>query len=465
MTRHVNPAELAGARKIVIPGRRGLVSVRADAKTPAELMADLNKTFEQFKAANDERLKAVEAKGSADTVLNEKVDRINADITKISNEWKAAVAEVEKKLNRPGLIGLDDVAAQASLKDFNLAVIAHAKLHGRNKPAVQTPENLATYRAGFDQFVRVGEKMMATDVQNAMMVGSDPQSGYLVLPEMDRAIDKLARDQGAMRAVAQQRTIGASAFKKMVQTSGAAAGGWGNERTTPSETAGPRLAELSFTPGTLWAEPQVTTELLEDASMDVEGYLAEEIGITFNEQEEDAFVDGDGVEKPKGVLSYDKVANASWEWGKLGFTITGHASDFAAANPSDKLIDLVHSLKRQYRGNAAFQMNDPTLAKIRKFKDGQGNYMWVPDIKQGIVGVLFGYPVVTNDFFPDTGADAFPVAFGDWRRGYLIVDRRGTVMLRDPYTAKPYVKFWSTRRVGGGVQNFQAIKLLKCSAA
>jgi HK97 family phage major capsid protein len=197
---------------------------------------------------------------------------------------------------------------------------------------------------------------------------------------------------------------------------------------------------------------------------DVEGDLIDEIGITFADQEAQAFIDGSGVNRPKGFLSYSTVANASYTWGSLGFVVTGGASGFAASNPSDALIDLQHSLKRNYRGGAAFVMNDATLGAIRKFKDGQGIYLWAPSgLQQGVAGQLLGHSVVTDDYMPDLGSNAFPIAFGDFQRGYLIVDRRGTTILRDPYTAKPYVKFFATRRVGGGITNFEAIKLLKCS--
>lgn len=466
MSMHVSSAAaLRGATALRRP--RGLIGgLRADTPTgPAELVEKIAQAFEEFKAANDARLKEIEKRGAADTVTAEKVDRINAEITRLTTEFKAALAEIETKLGRPGLAGPPDRDTAAQLKAFNRTLKAHARGRSRPMPADADLAVYDAYCAAFDTAMRTDAKQFTTQVQNALSIGSDPDGGYLCPPEIDTAIDRVVTSMGSLRSLATVRTIGSSSFDKLAQTTGASAGGWGNERTAPSETGTPSLVKLSFVPGTLWAEPQVTTELLEDASFDVAGWLADEVGLTFVEQESTAFIVGNGLERPRGLLSYPTVANASYAWGSIGYIASGAASDFAASNPSDKLIDLVHALKRQYRGNANWMMNDATLAKIRKFKDGQGNYLWVPGLQQGQVGVLLGYPVATDDFMPDVNTDTFPIAFGDFRRAYLVVDRRGTVVLRDPYTNKPFVKFFTTRRVGGGVQNFEAFKLMKIATS
>ncbi|HEV7416083.1 MAG TPA: phage major capsid protein, partial [Tianweitania sediminis] len=205
--------------------------------------------------------------------------------------------------------------------------------------------------------------------------------------------------------------------------------------------------------------------LLEDSAVDLDSWLTDEIEMAFAEQEGTAFVTGNGVNKPKGFLASDKVADASWSWGSLGYLATGAAGAFAASNPADKLVDLVYALKAGYRENGSFVMNRKTQAAVRKMKDGDGNYLWQPPATVGAKAMLMGFPVVEAEDMPDIGTDAFAVAFGDFTRGYLVVDRTGVRILRDPYSAKPYVLFYVTKRVGGGVQDFSAIKLLKFGTA
>jgi HK97 family phage major capsid protein len=226
----------------------------------------------------------------------------------------------------------------------------------------------------------------------------------------------------------------------------------------------PELAELEYVPGEIYAEPHTTQEILDDGELDVEGWLRDEVAIEFAEEEGAAFINGNGVKKPRGILQYDTVINTNYAWGKIGFTKTGAAAAFAASDPLDAVVDLIHSLKAAYRQNATFMMNDLVLGAVRKFKDGDGNYMWQPSIQAGQPSLLFGYPVETDDNMPDLSANVFPVAFGDFRRAYLIVDRVGVRTIRDDVTTKGRVKFYTTKRVGGGIQNFEAIKLLKCAA-
>jgi HK97 family phage major capsid protein len=211
----------------------------------------------------------------------------------------------------------------------------------------------------------------------------------------------------------------------------------------------------------LYAMPAATQSLLDDAAVDIDQWVAEEVRVAFAEQEGAAFVTGNGTNKPKGFLDYTKVANGSWTWGSIGTISTGVSGAFPASNPADKLIDLVYAVKTGYRANAHFVFNRATQSAIRKLKDGDGTYLWQPSLKPGEASTLMGFPVAESEDMPNIGADAYAIAFGDFRRGYLIVDRVGIRVLRDPYSAKPYVLFYTTKRVGGGVQDFDAIKLLK----
>ena len=185
------------------------------------------------------------------------------------------------------------------------------------------------------------------------------------------------------------------------------------------------------------------------------------MNIAFAQQEGAAFVTGDGTNKPTGFLHVTQVADASWSWGNLGYLATGVSGALPTTNPSDILVDLVYALKAGYRQNASWVMNRKTQAALRKLKDSDGNYIWQPAATASGQATLMGFPLVEAEDMPDIGAGATPIAFGDFRRGYLVVDRMGVNVLRDPFSAKPYVLFYTTNRVGGGVQNFDAIKLLK----
>ncbi|RMF07842.1 MAG: phage major capsid protein, partial [Alphaproteobacteria bacterium] len=256
------------------------------------------------------------------------------------------------------------------------------------------------------------------------------------------------------------RQVSGSTYKKPFSVTGPGAG-WIAETAARPETTSPTLAELSFPTMELYAMPSATQSLLDDSAVNIDAWLAEEIRLAFAEQESTAFVAGNGTNQPKGFLDYPKVANASWSWGNTGYVATGTAGAFDATNPSDDLIDLIYALKSAYRGNAHWVMNRSVQAEIRKIKDADGNYIWQPGERAGAQPTLMNFPIVESEDMPDIGADSFSIAFGDFNRGYLIVDRVGLRVLRDPYSAKPYVLFYTTKRVGGGIQDFDAIKFLK----
>jgi HK97 family phage major capsid protein len=211
--------------------------------------------------------------------------------------------------------------------------------------------------------------------------------------------------------------------------------------------------------------PAATQTLLDDAQVDIEQWLANEVQIVFAEQEGAAFINGDGSAKPTGFLHYTAVADASWSWGNLGYIASGAAGAFATEDPADALINLAYAPKQGYRANGTWVMNRKTESLIRKFKDGDDNYIWQPGVAAGQSASLLGYPVAEAEDMPDIAANSLSIAFGDFARGYLIVDRVGINVLRDPFSAKPYVLFYTTKRVGGGVQNFEAIKLMKFAAS
>jgi HK97 family phage major capsid protein len=211
--------------------------------------------------------------------------------------------------------------------------------------------------------------------------------------------------------------------------------------------------------------PAATQTLLDDSAVNLDDWLAREVETVLAEQETEAFVVGNGVSKPKGFMDYAKVSNGTWAWGSTGYIATGVAGGFAASNPSDKLVDMIYALRAGYRQNGRWIANRATQAAIRKFKDAQGNYLWQPAATADGNATLMTFPVVELEYMPDIATDTHALAFGDFKRGYLIVDRIGVRVLRDPYTNKPYVMFYVTKRVGGGIQDFDAIKTLKFGTA
>ena len=412
---------------------RGVVAVRADGAGGdiKVLLGEMQQTFAAFKAEHEAELAAVK-KGLGDVVQSEKVDRINAEITKI----------------------------QSAIDQVN-AALAAAKIGGVGADADPAK---AEHAKAFDRFFRKGVDAGLSDleVKAKLTTQSDPDGGYLVPEEMSGTIDRVLGTVSIMRQLATVMPIGTSVYKKLVNMGGAGSG-WVGEEESRAETSTPPLRELLFTVMELYANPATTQTMLDDGIIDVAGWLADEVNITFAEQEGAAFLTGNGVKRPRGLLNYDTVANASYAWGKIGFTVSGAAAAFAASSPGDAFIDLYYGLKQGYRQNSSWLMSDAVMAAGRKFKDGQGNYLWAPPTAPEAPSTVLGKRVVTDDNMPGLGAGNFPVAFGDFRRAYLILDRTGIRVLRDPYTNKPYVHFYTTKRVGGGVANFEAIKLMKCS--
>jgi HK97 family phage major capsid protein len=394
---------------------------------------EMMRAFEAFKDANDERLTLAD-KRSGDAVLEEKLARIDRTI----DAQARRLDEITLKSARPAIGG--------------------DRAHVRSASALE-------HKAAFEAYVRSGEAsgLRALEVK-ALSAGSNPDGGYLVPPEVETQIGQRLTVISPIRSIAGQRAISGNVYKKPFMTAGPAVG-WVGETDARTQTTSPTLDELSFPAMELYAMPAATATLLEDAAVNIDQWLAQEVEQVFAAQEGTAFVAGDGSNKPKGFLSYTAVDNDSWSWGNIGYIPTGAAGAFPSSAPSDVLVDLVYAVNAGYRQNAVFVMNRKTQSAIRKFKDSTGNYLWQPPAIAGGRASLMTFPVIEAEDMPDIAANALAIAFGDFNRGYLVVDRAGVSVLRDPYTAKPYVLFYTTKRVGGGVQDFDAIKVVKFAAS
>lgn len=390
----------------------------------AEMMA----AFDALKAANDSRLDEIEKRGAADPLLDAKLKKIETSL----DRQRTALERLALEQARPAM-GED--------------------------PRKGDPEHKSAWGA----YMRKGDDSGIARLDlKSINVGTEAQGGYVAPPELDRLIEQRLMASSPMRQIASVRQTSATVFRKPVSLGAASA--WAAETGSRAETTAPTLDLLEFPAAELYAMPAATQTLLDDAYADVDEWLADEVEASFSAQESAAFVSGDGNNKPKGFLSYNMIADASHAWDKIGFILSGGAGAFASSNPADKLLDLVYALKSQFRANARFVMSRRTVSAVRKLKDGDENYLWRPG-GAGESATLLGYPVTEIEDMPDIAANSFSIAFGDFRRGYLIVDRQGARVLRDPYSLKPYVLFYTTKRVGGGVQNFDAIKLMKFAAS
>jgi HK97 family phage major capsid protein len=398
----------------------------------ASAFEDFARAFEAFKDTNDTRLSELETRLSGDVVTDEKLTRIDAAL----DDAKRRLDRLALDRSRPPLAGGPDTSRD---------------------PAQ------AEHKSAFHAYMRSGEASGLKRLEEkALSAGSGPDGGYLVPDTVEAEVLRRLAGVSPIRAISSVRVISGGQYKRAFSRTGPATG-WVGETAARPQTAGPALSELSFPAMELYAMPAATQTLLDDAVVDIDRWIAEEVEAAFAEQESAAFVNGDGASKPKGFLASDIVKDDAWDWGKLGAVHAGGAA-FPAGSPSDLLVELIYALKAGYRQNASFVMNRKTQSAIRKFKDDNGEYLWAPPASIGQAATLMGFPVVEAEDMPDIAAGACAVAFGDFKRGYLIVDRAGMRVLRDPYSAKPYVLFYTTKRVGGGVQDYAAIKLLKFAA-
>lgn len=329
------------------------------------------------------------------------------------------------------------------------------------RPALSGSDGQSPELKGFvDGYLRHGREAELKSLTS----GVAADGGYAVPREIDALITAQLKAISPIRAIAQVVQVGSSGYRKLVTSSGTASG-WVSETAARPETGTAKFNEIAPPMGELYANPAASQAMLDDAAFDLEEWLAGEIATEFAKAEGAAFISGTGTNQPRGFLSAatSTAADAARPFGTLQFSATGNASGFDAA-PELKLIDMVHSLKAAHRQGAVFVMNSKTLATVRKFKAADGSFLWQPGIMDGQPARLLGYPVIEAEDMPDVAANAYPIAFGNFRNGYLIAERSATTILRDPFTNKPFVNFYATKRLGGQVLDSDAIKLLRVAA-
>ena len=336
------------------------------------------------------------------------------------------------------------------------------------RPALATSAEVEVpHKKAFAAYLRSGDDdglRGLTLEGKAMSTAVAADGGYLVDPQTAETIRSMLTSTSSLRALANVVQVEATSFDVLIDRSEVGSG-WATETGSTTETGTPTIERISIKLHELSAMPKASQRLLDDSAFDVEGWLAGKIATRFIRAEAAAFINGDGVDKPKGILLPAKVANASWTWGNLGYIPTGAASDFATTNASDCIVNLVYALGADYRANGAFIMNSKTAGAVRKMKDADGRFMWGDSLQAGEPARLMGYPVLICEDMPDVGANTYPIAFGDFTSGYTVAERPDLRILRDPFSAKPNVLFYANKRVGGDITDYAAIKLLKVAVS
>lgn len=328
------------------------------------------------------------------------------------------------------------------------------------RPALGGAAEVSPELKGFvDGYLRLGRE----NELKSLTQGVPSDGGYAVPREIDAMIAAQLKKISPIRSIAQVVQTGTAGYRKLISLGGTASG-WVSETAARPETASPKLAEVAPPSGELYANPSASQAMLDDAVFNLESWLANEIAGEFARAEGAAFINGSGTNQPKGFLAAptSNAGDTTRTYGTLQFLVSGNASGFDTA-PELKLIDLVQSLKAGHRQGSVFVMNSATVAAVRKLKDGEGAFIWQPGLMDGQPSRLLGYPVIEAEDMPDIAAGAFPIAFGNFHNGYLIAERMATRILRDPFTNKPFVNFYATKRIGGQVLDSDAIKLLKIS--
>lgn len=394
-------------------------------KDVQEVADALGKQFEEFKAKNDKRVDGIEAEKGK---LSEQVDTLNGKMTEL-DELKSALEKELADIKRPGAAG---------------------------------GKEISEHKTAFMNFVRKGKDDDLGELQaKALQTTVESDGGFAVPEEMDRAILELLKDVSPMRQVCNQITVSTPDYKKLVSLGGAGSG-WVGEVAERPATGTPTLAQIAAVMGEIYANPQATQTSLDDMFFNAEQWLESEVAREFAEKEGLAFLTGDGTNKPKGLLAYLMATtdDKTRAFGTLQKVHSGTAGDFDA----DDLIKLLYTLKAGYRTNSTWMMPNMTMFKVRTMKDQtSGAYIWQPGLQAGQPASLLGYGITENEDMPAVAADANAVLFGDFKQAYTIVDRIGTRVLRDPYTNKPNVGFYTTKRVGGMMTDSQAVKVLTLS--
>lgn len=430
-----------------------------DLQSVGQAVADVQEAFSEFKSAAKERDKELLTKGDVDVLLDEKIARISETLDQKQAELDAFYAAN----NRANTVMMD--GKEVSIEEVERKYTNWAKTNAkRNGTAITSfgVEEMDGYKAAFEKFLRQDEKLMEPDELKSLAVGRDPDGGYLVHPDMSGRLVRKEFETSPMRQYANVQMISSDSLEGLYDLDEADAG-WVSETGSRDTTDTPEIGVWRIPVHELYAAPKATQKLIDDSSIDIEAWLVNKIAERFARIENAAFVNGDGVGKPRGFLNYPAgTANP----GQLERFNTGSNAGFGSdPDGGDALIKMIYGTKERYRANGRFFMNRTTLGAVRLLKDSEGRMLWAPSLAAGQPSTLLGHGVANFEDMPDvTTPNALSIAFGDMNEAYQIVDRMGMRLLRDPYTKKPFIEFYAVRRTGGAVVNFEALKLLETAA-
>lgn len=416
------------------------------------LIENLGKVVKEFQDSNDQRIAELE-KNRQDPILAEKVDKINEAIS----DLEAKSVELERKAARKSKEQERlDVDLETKARQFSATLTQK-----RGRVVEINTEEFVAYEKAMNKWMRGDKDCLDADELKALSVGSDPDGGFTVTPDMSGRIVEKLFETSPMRQVASVQAINSDALEGLYDLDEAASG-WVAEQGSRAETNTPQLAKWRIPTHEQYANPAATQKLLDDSSINMEAWLAGKVQDKFARTENTAFINGDGVDKPRGILTYAAGTNLP---GQIEQKNTGASGAFAGSGAGgDVFFDMVYALKQPYRSGARFAMNRSTLAEVRKLKDSDGNYIWQMGLQAGQPSTIAGYPVIDFEDMPDIAADSLSIAFANFGAAYQIVDRLGTRVIRDVYSNKPYIQFYTVKRVGGDVIDFDAIKLMKFAA-
>lgn len=446
---------LAGLSMLAVAGEVTLIDIK-------KIIDEQGEAWELHKKATDDLLKA-KAEGKAVGDLEAKVAEIGKKLDTLS-DLKADIDKVMLSMQRPGG---GDAKAQADLeaecKSWNAMLRADFQSKGRPVPSEVTVDAYVQYKSAFFNLIRHGDiERLSPDERKAMSAGSDPDGGYLLpAPTVGRMVKKLY-EQSIMRQIANVQVISTDSLEGISDNDEADAG-WVSEIGTRDDTDTPQVGKYRIEAHEMYAQPKVTQKLIDDAATDVEAWLASKVADKFGRVEGTAFWQGTGVGQARGLATYTTAATSddTRAWGQFEHVLSGANGDFHTTK-FDPIQDLQGAFKEQYLQNAQWVMRREVRTKARKLKESTSDrYLWEPSMQIGQPERLNGYPVRVDQYMPALATGSLSLAFGDFREAYTIVDRMGVRTLRDPYTAKPYIRFYSTKRTGGGAVNFEAVKFLK----
>lgn len=423
-----------------------------------ESLDTLMSTFEAYKSSNDERLTEIAKLGDADPVLEERLKKIDDSVQESSDEVEKLGKSVQERLdtmdvavNRVSSGDIDDVKEGKKAADFmNRCCLAH------RREQKFTPENTVEYAKAWDRYLRVDDRGLTPDEARALAIGSDPDGGYWVVPDVAAMINAVIFESSPIRELASVMDIGSKSVTMVIDFDEASSG-WLGETEAPSTTDSPQIKQKEIIAHTGYAMPKATSEMLDDANIDVDAWLARKVGEKLARQESTAFVLGTGVGQPRGFMTY----TAGTSYGQVEQVASLDSADVTF----DGLISVQNALKEAYQRNAVWLFKRSSFANIRKLKDGVGQYLWQPNSRVGEPASLLGAPTRAADDIAAIAGSALSGMYGDLRAAYQIVDRFGIRIIRDNLTNKPFILFFTTKRVGGDLVNFEAIKILKIAAS